>query len=190
MIGFILGFLRPYRTSLVAVVCLVTVQAIANLYLPFLNADIINYGVVPGDIDYIVRTGGFMLLITVLLAIVSVIAVYFSARTAMAFGRDVRGALFRSVEGFSLREVNQFGAPSLITRNTNDVQQVQMLVLMGLTMMISAPLTAVGGIIMALRTNVQLSALLLVIIPIMAVVIGLMVTRAVPLTRRSDGSRP
>ena len=183
MIRLIAEFLRPYHRALVIVVVLVAIQAIANLYLPFLNADIINYGVITGDIGYILRTGGVMLAITLVLGVVSVIAVYYSARTAMRFGRDVRGALFRSVETFSLREVNEFGAPSLITRTTNDVQQVQMLVLMGLTMMISAPLTAIGGVIMALRTNVQLSALLLVIIPVMALVIGLMVTKAVPLFR-------
>ena len=131
MIGFIFDFLRPYRRALVIVVVLVTIQAIANLYLPFLNADIINYGVVTGDIGYILRTGAIMLGITLVLGVVSVIAVYYSARTAMRFGRDVRGELFRSVETFSLREVNDFGAPSLITRNTNDVQQVQMLVLHG-----------------------------------------------------------
>ena len=183
MIGFIFEYLRPYRRALVIVVILVAIQAIANLYLPFLNADIINYGVVTGDISYIISTGAIMLGITVVLGVVSVISVYYSARTAMRFGRDVRGSLFRKVETFSLREVNVFGAPSLITRNTNDVQQVQMLVLLGLTMMISAPLTALGGIIMALRTNVQLSALLLVIIPVMGLVIGLMVTKAVPLFR-------
>ena len=158
-------------------------QVIANLYLPFLNADIINNGVVTGDIGYIVQTGAIMLGISLGLAVISVIAVYFSARTAMAFGRDVRGELFRSVERFSLREVNEFGAPSLITRTTNDVQQVQMLVLMGLTMMIAAPLTAIGGVIMALRTDVQLSALLLVIIPVMGVVIGVLMWKAVPLFR-------
>ena len=183
MIGFIWQFLRPYRRALAVVVVLVAIQAMANLYLPFLNADIINYGVVTGDIGYIVRTGGIMLAITVVLALVSVVAVYYSARTAMRFGRDVRRSLFTTVESFSLREVNVFGAPSLITRNTNDVQQVQMLVLMGLTMMISAPLTALGGVIMALRTDVQLSALLLVIVPVMALVIGLMLRSALPLFR-------
>ena len=183
MIGLIAQYLRPYRRALLVVVVLVAIQAVANLYLPFLNADIINNGVVTGDIGYIVRTGVLMLGITLILGVVSVIAVYYSARTAMRFGRDVRGALFRSVEGFSLREMNEFGAPSLITRTTNDVQQVQMLVLLGLTMMISAPLTAIGGVIMAMRTDVQLSALLLVIIPVMALVIGVMVFRAVPLFR-------
>ena len=183
MIPFISGYLRPYRMALVIVVVLTTMQVIANLYLPFLNADIINNGVVTGDVGYIVRVGAFMLGLSLVLAVISVIAVYYSARTAMAFGRDVRGNLFRSVERFSLREVNEFGAPSLITRTTNDVQQVQMLVLMGLTMMIAAPLTMVGGVIMALRTDVELSALLLVIIPVMGVVIGILLSKMVPLFR-------
>jgi ATP-binding cassette subfamily B multidrug efflux pump len=183
VVTFISGYLRPYRMALVIVVVLTTMQVIANLYLPFLNADIINNGVVTGDIGYIVRVGAIMLGLSLGLAVISVIAVYYSARTAMAFGRDVRGNLFRSVERFSLREVNQFGAPSLITRTTNDVQQVQMLVLMGLTMMIAAPLTMVGGVIMALRTDVELSALLLVIIPVMGVVIAILMSKMVPLFR-------
>lgn len=183
MVSLISRFLRPYRSALVIVAVLTTLQVIANLYLPFLNADIINNGVVTGDIGYIVRTGAIMLALSAGLALISIVAVYFAARTAMAFGRDVRGSLFRSVERFSLREVNEFGAPSLITRTTNDVQQVQMLVLMGLTMMIAAPLTAIGGVIMALRTDVKLSALLLVVIPVMALVVGLLLWQAVPLFR-------
>ena len=183
VIGFLRSYLRPYRTAITIVVVLIAIQSLTNLYLPFLNADIINDGVITGDIGYILEVGAIMLGLTLALGVVSVIAVYFSARTAMGFGRDVRKSLFRSVESLSLREVNEFGAPSLITRNTNDVQQVQMLVLVGLTILISAPLTAIGGVIMALRTNLQLSALLLVIVPIMAVVIGAIVTRAVPLFR-------
>ncbi|MCH9718555.1 MAG: ABC transporter ATP-binding protein/permease [Actinomycetia bacterium] len=183
MIGFLRSYLRPYRTAITIVIVLIAIQSLTNLYLPFLNADIINDGVITGDIGYILEVGATMLGLTLALGVVSVIAVYFSARTAMGFGRDVRKSLFRSVESLSLREVNEFGAPSLITRNTNDVQQVQMLVLVGLTILISAPLTAIGGVIMALRTNLQLSALLLVIVPIMAVVIGAIVSRAVPLFR-------
>ena len=183
MISLIWRFLRPYKSALIIVVVLLTAQVIANLYLPFLNADIINKGVITGDVGYIVRLGAIMLAISFGLAVISVIAVYFSARTAMAFGRDVRADLFRSVERFSLREVNEFGAPSLITRTTNDVQQVQMLVLTSMTMMVAAPLTMIGGVIMALRTNVQLSALLLVIIPVMAIVIGVLVAKMVPLFR-------
>ena len=183
MISLLRPFLRPYRRTLVVIVGLLLIQAMANLYLPTLNADIINDGVVTGDIDYIIEVGGIMLAVSLALGITSVIAVYFSARTAMSFGRDVRAAMFHRVQGFSLHEVNTFGTPSLITRNTNDVQQVQMLVLMGLTMMVLAPITAVGGIIMAVRLDVQLSGLLLVIIPLMAIVIGTLMVKAVPLFR-------
>jgi len=183
VIPFVWRFLRPYRPALAIVIVLMAMQVLANLYLPFLNADIINNGVVTGDVGYIVRVGAIMLGLSLGLAVISVVAVYFSARAAMAFGRDVRGSLFRAVERFSLREVNEFGAPSLITRTTNDVQQVQMLVLTGMTMMIAAPLTMIGGVVMALRTDVELSALLLVIIPVMAVVIGILVSKMVPLFR-------
>jgi len=176
-------FLRPYRKQLVLVTLLLLFQAIGNLFLPSLNADLINNGVVKGDAAYILRVGTVMLVVTLLVGACAVLGVYLSAGAAMGLGRDVRGSLFRNVERFSLRELNAFGAPSLITRNTNDVQQVQMLVLLGLTMMISAPLMAIGGIIMAWRENAELSALLLIIIPLMASVVGLMVKRAVPLFR-------
>ena len=175
--------LRPYRRQLSLVVCLQLIQAIANLYLPTLNADIINNGVVKGNTHYIVATGALMLLVTLVMGIVAVIAVYWGAKIAMAFGRDVRGELFRSVEHFSQMEVNRFGTPSLTTRATNDVQQVQMLVLMSLTLIILAPIMAIGGIFMAHRMDAELSLLLVVIIPIMGVVIGLVVTRAVPMFR-------
>jgi ATP-binding cassette, subfamily B, multidrug efflux pump len=174
-------YLRPHWRVLLLVGALLVVQAMTNLYLPNLNADIINYGVVTGDTAYILRVGGLMLLVSALLGVASVVTVYFSARTSMRFGRDVRGDLFRRVEGFSLSQMHTFGVPSLITRNTNDVQQLQMLVMVGLTMMVLAPITAVGGVIMALRTNVQLSSLLLVTVPVMIVVVGLMVWRALPL---------
>ena len=176
-------FLRPYGRALVVIVALLFLQAVGNLYLPTLNANIINNGVVTGDIHYIVVTGAIMLAVTLALGVCSVVAVYYSARTAMRFGRDVRASMFEKVQSFSLHEVNEFGTPSLITRNTNDVQQVQMLVLMGLTMMVLAPLTAIGGIILATHLNLQLSALLLVIIPLMAIVIGALMVRAVPLFR-------
>ncbi len=181
MIRLLVTFLRPYRGPLVLVVFLLLVQALANLYLPELNAEIINNGVAKGDTDYILRTGAVMLGVTVLLGIVSIIAVYWAAKVSMAFGRDLRGAIFRSVETFSQVEVNHFGTASLITRNTNDVQQVQMVVLMGLTVMVSAPIMMVGGLIMALRQDVPLTGLLLVIVPIMVVIIGLVVRRALPL---------
>jgi ATP-binding cassette subfamily B protein len=176
-------YLWPYRRQLAVVIVLVTVQAIANLYLPNLNADIINNGVVKGDTGYIVRTGALMLLITFLLGVCAIIAVYFGSRTAMAFGRDVRSAIFRRVMSFSQRETNVFGTPSLITRNTNDVQQVQMVLVMAFNIMLMAPIMLVGGVIMALREDVPLSSLLIIIVPLVALVMGIIATRAMPLFR-------
>jgi len=176
-------YLQPYRPQLLLVVILLTLQAIANLYLPNLNADIINNGVVKGDVPYIISTGAIMLLVTLLLAVFAIIAVYWGAKTAMAFGRDVRGAVFRKVLGFSQAETNHFGTASLITRNTNDVMQVQQVLLMGLNVMIIAPIMALGGVIMAYREDAQLSWLLLLVIPLLAVFIGIMLSRALPLFR-------
>ncbi len=183
MISLLTTYLRPYRKALLLIVALLTVQAITTLYLPNLNADIINNGVVKGDIPYILRAGGLMLLVTLLLAVCSIISVYWGAKTAMAFGRDVRGAIFKKVVSFSQSETNRFGTPSLITRNTNDVQQVQMVLVMGLNVMILAPIMAVGGVIMAVRADAQLSLILLVIVPIMAAFIALMMSKALPLFR-------
>jgi ATP-binding cassette subfamily B protein len=173
--------LRPYVVPLVVVLALLLVQAIGNLYLPDLNAEIINNGIARGDNDYILRTGGVMLVVTALLGIAAVVSVYWGARVAMGFGRDLRTAIFSKVETFSQVEVNHFGPASLITRNTNDVQQVQLVVFMGLTILVSAPILIVGGIIMALRTDVPLSGLLVVILPLMALVIGIVMSRAIPL---------
>ncbi len=181
MIAILRRYLPPYRWPIVLVLILLLVQAIANLYLPELNADIINNGVAEGDTDYILRTGGFMLGVTFALMIAAIIAVYFSARVAMGFGRDLRSSIFRKVETFSQVEVNQFGTASLITRNTNDVQQIQQVVLMALNMLITAPIITVGGVIMALRQDVPLTGILLVIIPIMAVLIGVVMAKAIPL---------
>ncbi|HVN11838.1 MAG TPA: ABC transporter ATP-binding protein [Kineosporiaceae bacterium] len=183
MVALLRRYLRPYRLQVTLVVLLLLVQAVGQLWLPSLNADIINNGVLTGDTGYILRVGGVMLAVTLLLGTAAVVATYFSARTAMGFGRDVRAALFRHVQSFSLREINQFGAPSLITRNTNDVQQVQTFIVMALVLMVSAPITMVGGVIMALRENVELSGLLLVIVPIMLGVITIVLLRAVPLFR-------
>jgi ATP-binding cassette subfamily B protein len=174
-------YLRPYRGQIAIVLGLLLVGAIGQLYLPTLNGDIINNGVAKGDTDYIVRTGGWMLVASFALAIAAVIATYFGARISMGFGRDVRGAIFRKVETFSQVEVNTFGAPSLITRNTNDVQQVQTLIFMALTLMVSAPILIVGGIIMALQQDVPLSGLLVVVLPIMVGFIALVMSRAIPL---------
>jgi ATP-binding cassette, subfamily B, multidrug efflux pump len=172
--------LRPYRRALTAVVVLQLLGTMAALYLPSLNADIIDNGVSRGDTGYIVRTGGWMLAVTFAQIVCSAAAVYFGARAAMGFGRDVRRALFHHVTGFSAREVAQFGAPSLITRNTNDVQQVQMLVVMTCTMMVAAPIMAVGGVTMALRQDLGLSWLLGVSVPVLAVLITLIVRQMVP----------
>jgi ATP-binding cassette, subfamily B, multidrug efflux pump len=180
LIKLLRTYLRPYSTALLAVVGLQLVATMASLYLPSLNADIIDNGVAKGDTGYIMSTGGWMLAVTLVQIICSITAVYFGARAAMAFGRDVRSAIFHRVGTFSGREVAQFGAPSLITRNTNDVQQVQMLVLLTCTLMISAPIMCVGGIIMALRQDVGLSWLMLVCIPVLVVAIGMIVVRMVP----------
>src|SRR6202140_1920585 len=155
LIRILRTYLRPYSSALIAVVALQLVSTMASLYLPSLNADIIDKGVAKGDTGYIVSTGGWMLVVTLVQIACSVAAVYFGARAAMSFGRDVRSAIFHRVGTFSAREVAQFGAPSLITRNTNDVTQVQMLVLMTCTMMIAAPIMAGGGVIMALRQDVS-----------------------------------
>ena len=183
MLQLLTSYLKPYRKQVALVVALLFVQAITNLYLPNLNADIINNGVVKGDIPYIWRTGGIMIVVTFLMGVASIVSVYWGSKTAMSLGRDVRSDIFRKVESFSQTEVNTFGAPSLITRNTNDVQQVQMVVAMMLNVMILAPIMMVGGIIMAIRQDPTLSIMIAVILPLMAVIIGLMVRRAMPLFR-------
>ncbi len=181
MIRLLSQRLRPYWRQICLVLVLVLAQSIANLYLPTLNADIINNGVVTGDTAYIVRTGALMLGVTLVFVIVAIIAVYWSSKVAMGFGRDVRGALFRRVQTFSQADINHFGTPSLITRNTNDVQQVQMVVLMMLNVVVAAPMMAIGGLIMALRLDVSLSLVIVVAIPVMAVFIGLVLRAALPL---------
>ncbi|HEX6876690.1 MAG TPA: ABC transporter ATP-binding protein [Nocardioidaceae bacterium] len=184
-------FLRPYRSALVAVVVLQFLGTMAALYLPSLNADIIDNGVATGDAGYILRTGGVMLAVALVQIICTVIAVFFGARTAMAFGRDVRAAIFRQVGSFAGREVDRFGAPSLITRNTNDVQQVQMLVMLGATMMATAPIMMVGGVVMAMREDVGLSWLLAVAVPALVVTVGFVASRMLPgfrlMQERIDG---
>ena len=180
LIRLLRGNLRPYQRPLAAVVLLQFVGTMASLYLPSLNADIIDLGVARGDTDNIVRTGGWMLAVSVVQIVCSIAAVYLGARIAMGFGRDVRVAVFGHVNRFSAREVARFGAPSLITRNTNDVQQVQMLVLMSCTMLVAAPIMSVGGVVMALREDVGLSWLMLVCVPVLAIALGLIIRRMVP----------
>ncbi len=176
-------YLSPYRKNVAIVMALLLIQSITNLYLPTLNADLINNGVAKGDVGYIWKIGAIMLAASALILGASVLLAYLSSKVSMAFGRDLRGGVFSAVEGFSARELNQFGAPSLITRNTNDVQQVQMVLFMGLTMMLGAPITGIGSVIMALRTNVKLSGLLLIAVPIMGVLIWSLLRRIVPLFR-------
>jgi ATP-binding cassette subfamily B multidrug efflux pump len=183
LIRLLRSYLRPYRAAIAVVVVLQLVQTIATLYLPALNADIIDNGVVKGDAGYIMRIGGVMIAITLVQMVCAIVAVYFGARTAMALGRDVRAALFDRVQSFSAQEIGQLAVPSLITRNTNDVQQVQMLGLMTFTLMVSAPIMCVGGIVMALRQNVPLSSLLVVIVPLLGVIVVLIISRMRPLFR-------
>ncbi|MBW8872500.1 MAG: ABC transporter ATP-binding protein [Leifsonia sp.] len=185
MLGRLLvRFVRPYWPLLLAVVVFQLGQSIASLYLPTLNADIINKGVLTGDTAYIINTGILMLVITLGQVICAIIAVYFGARLAMSFGRDLRGAIFHQVGQFSEREVSKFGAPSLITRTTNDVQQVQMLVLMTCTLLVSAPILAIGGVIFALQQDVPLSGILVVAIPVLLIGIGLIISRMLPQFRK------
>jgi ATP-binding cassette subfamily B multidrug efflux pump len=183
LIRLLRGHLGPYRRDISLVVLFQFIQTLATLYLPTLNADIIDNGVVQGDTMYVMRIGGLMLGVTVLQIAAQIVAVYYGARTAMAVGRDVRGSIFSRVQDFSAREVGQFGAPSLITRTTNDVQQIQMLVLLTFTLMVSAPIMCVGGVVLALRQDVPLSGLLLVIVPVLVATVGLIIVRMRPLFR-------
>lgn len=173
-------YLSPYSRVLTAVVVLQLVGTIASLYLPSLNADIIDQGVATGDTGYILSAGAWMLLVSLLQIACSIAAVYYGSHAAMGFGRDVRSAIFHRVGGFSAREVSHFGAPSLITRGTNDVQQVQMLVVMTCTMLVAAPIMGVGGIVMALRQDLGLSWLMLVCVPALLISIGMIIVRMIP----------
>jgi len=183
LVSLLRRYLRPYRRPIILIMLFQLVSTIASLYLPGLNAQIIDQGVVTGDTGYILSTGAVMLGVTAVQIVCSVAAVYFGARTAMALGRDLRESVFVTVESFAAQEVGRFGAPSLITRSTNDIQQVQMLVLLTFTMMITAPIMAFGGIIMALRQDVQLSSLLVVIVPILLVCVAAIISQMRPLFR-------
>ncbi|MEV5928349.1 ABC transporter ATP-binding protein [Streptomyces cellulosae] len=175
--------LRPYRQSLVLLVVLQFLQTCATLYLPTLNADIIDNGVVQGDTGYILGYGGLMIGISLVQVVCNVGAVYYGARTASALGRDLRAAVFDRVQSFSAREVGHFGAPSLITRTTNDVQQIQMLTLMAFTLMVSAPIMCVGGVVLALGLDVPLSGVLVAVVPVLGICVTLIVRRLRPLFR-------
>ncbi|MFJ2673691.1 ABC transporter ATP-binding protein [Streptomyces sp. NPDC087525] len=173
--------LRPYAGTLALVVLLQLIQTLSTLYLPTLNADIINNGVLTGDTGHVLSTGGVMLAVTLLQILAAGAAVYFGARVAMGAGRDLRSAVFSRVQDFSVREMGRFGAASLITRTTNDVQQIQTLTAIGLTVLVAAPLTCVGGIAMAVRQDVPLSLLLLIFVPMLGGCLGLIVRRMPPL---------
>lgn len=181
MLGRLLvRYLRPGWALILAVIVFQLAQAVASLMLPALNADIIDQGVITGDIGYIWRTGALMLGISLVQIVCAVIAVYFGSRLAMGMGKSLRSDLFHRVVAFSQREVGRFGAPSLITRNTNDVQQVQMLVQVSATLMVSAPILAIGGIVMAMRQDIGLSWIIAVSVPVLLIVVSLIVSRMVP----------
>ncbi len=185
MLGRVLfRYLKTYRWLLAGVLVFQFISAMASLYLPRLNANIIDEGVARGDTAYIWSTGTLMLVISLGQITASIIATYFAARAAMAAGRDIRRDVFEKVSAFSEREVSQFGPGSLITRNTNDVQQVQMLAMMGATMLVTAPLLAIGGVVMALQQDVGLSWLIAVSVPTLLVIAGLVISRMVPLFRQ------
>ncbi len=173
-------FLGRYKKPLLAVAGLTFIQVLGTLFLPTLNADIIDKGVLTGDTDYIWRVGGIMLVITVVQVVFAIGAVYYGARVAMAFGRDVRAALFHQVTDFSAQDVASHGAPSLITRITNDVTQVQILVLMSCTLLVAAPITIVGGVFFAVREDGPLSLLLLVSVPVLVICVGLVIIKMIP----------
>ncbi|MCN9239593.1 ABC transporter ATP-binding protein/permease [Streptomyces sp. RY43-2] len=183
LIRLLRAHLGPYKKPIGLLVLLQFVQTCATLYLPTLNAHIIDNGVVKGDTGYILSFGGLMIAVSLGQVVCNIGAVYYGARTASALGRDVRAAVFDRVQSFSAREVGRFGAPSLITRTTNDVQQIQMLVLMTFTLMVSAPIMCVGGIVLALGLDVPLSGVLVAVVPVLGICVALIVRRLRPLFR-------
>lgn len=177
----LMRFLKPYWVQVVIVVVLLVGQTIANLYLPDINAQIINEGVVNGDIGFILQKGGLMLLVSILVLVLMICATYFSSKTAMSLGRDLRKGIFSKVSGFSQTEIDKFGTPSLITRTTNDVQQIQQVVMMFLNIMASAPIMLIGGVIMAIRQDAPLSISIAIIVPVLAIVAGTLMVKTMPL---------
>ena len=191
LLKLILKHSKPYTAWIIAVMILQLATTMATLYLPSLNAKIIDVGVVSADVDYIWRTGGLMLIVALVQVATAVAAVYFGAKTAMSVGRDIRQAVFEKVSTYSAQDVNKFGAATLITRGTNDVQQIQMLTLMALNFMVNAPIMSIGGVIMAIREDPGLSWLVWVSVPLVLIVVGLLVIKLMPLFRdmqvRIDG---
>ena len=180
-------YLRPFGRQIAVLVTLLVAQTVGNLYLPNLNADIINNGVIDGNLHYILHSGEVMLVLTMLVGICAVVAVYWASRVAMGAGANIREAVFTHVQAFSARDMNRFGTASLITRNTNDIQQIQLFLQMALTMMVIAPIMCIGGVIMALHEGAQLSTLLLVALPVMGVFIGTVMVRVIPQFRSMQG---
>jgi ATP-binding cassette subfamily B protein len=180
LVRLVRDYLRPYRGPLLLLLVLQLIGSIAALYLPSLNADIIDNGVAKGDTGYILRVGAWMLGVSVAQIAATVCAVYLAARTAMGLGRDLRGSIFHRVGEFSAQEVAKFGPPTLISRNTNDVTQVQMVVFMSLAIMVTAPISMVGGIIMALKQDVGLAWLVAVAVPLLAIAVGLVIRQMLP----------
>lgn len=176
-------FLKPFSAVLAVTLALLFFQSLADLYLPTLMADIVDHGVVQNDIDYIWQVGGVMLVVAGFGAVCSIAAAFLSSRIAVGFGRDLRGTLFSRVTGYSLHEFDVLGTATLITRTTNDINQVQMVLMMILRMMITAPIMAIGGIIMAVSMDATLSLVIVVVIPVLALTIALIAWRAVPLFR-------
>ncbi|MEV6660778.1 ABC transporter ATP-binding protein [Nocardia fluminea] len=191
LISLLRTYLAPYRAQLAGVLVLQLISVIAMLYLPSLNADLIDDGVTKGDIAYIWTTGLWMLAVSCVQIVASAASVYFGAQAAMGAGRDMRGGVLHRVETFSAREVGMFGAPSLITRSTNDIQQVQLLIVMSVTILVMAPIMCVGGVVMALREDLGLSWLLLIAVPALALSMGTIVAKMVPgfrqMQERIDG---
>ncbi|SDH24724.1 ATP-binding cassette, subfamily B [Leifsonia sp. 98AMF] len=177
-------FLRPHWPLLIGVIVFQLAQSLLSLWLPTLNADVTDNGIAKGDTGYIMAVGAEMLGVTLVQVACAITAVYFGAKVAMLVGRDLREAIFHRVGEFSEREVSSFGAPSLITRNTNDVQQVQMLVMMTCTLLVSAPILAVGGIVLAMQQDIDLSWLIAVSVPALLVAVSIIIARMVPLFRR------
>jgi ATP-binding cassette subfamily B protein len=179
-------YLAPYRKEIAALVVLQLISVTMVLELPSLNGEIIDKGVTRGDTHFILSTGGLMLVLTAIQVVSAFAAVYFGAKAAMSFGRDLRAAVFHHVGELSAQEVGKIGAPSLITRTTNDVQQVQMLVMVSATMMITAPIMCVGGIVKGVNEDLQLSKLLLVCIPLLAGTLGFIIARMIPKFRKQQ----
>ncbi|MCS7459619.1 ABC transporter ATP-binding protein/permease [Paenibacillus doosanensis] len=176
-----MAFLKPYKWFITGVLILIFLQSLSDLYLPTLMADIVNRGIVEGDIPYIFRIGAFMLVVAAAGAVCSVAASYMSSRIAAGFGRAVRSRVFSHVENFSLQEFDKIGTASLITRTTNDITQVQQVLTLMLRLMISAPMMCIGGIIMAVSKDARLSLVLVVVIPVLALAIWLIASRGMPL---------